>query len=164
MALSYVARFAVSAAKLRQYLMRKLRERGWNGEGEPPVESLISRFAEAGYVDDEAYARVKSGSLLRKGFGARRIAQALGEAGIAEDLREQTRPADAALRQSALRFARKRRLGPFGPPLTDRAAREKQIAALIRAGHPLDHARAMVNAPDQDQAELWAGMAEGDES
>lgn len=37
LALAYVARFATSAAKLEDYLRRKLRERGWDGEGDPPV-------------------------------------------------------------------------------------------------------------------------------
>ena len=45
LALAYVARFAVSSAKLQGYLRRKLRERGWAGEGEPPVEltSIVKR-------------------------------------------------------------------------------------------------------------------------
>ena len=43
LALAYAARFAVSAAKLADYLRRKLRERGWEGEGEPPLEALVAR-------------------------------------------------------------------------------------------------------------------------
>ena len=38
MALAYVARFSTSAAKFERYLTRKLREKGWEGEGEPPVD------------------------------------------------------------------------------------------------------------------------------
>src|SRR5688500_2515206 len=88
LALSYVARFATSAGKLEAYLNRKLRERGWEGDGDPDASALIARFVAAGYVDDEAWARSKAGSLLRRGYGARRVSQALGAAGIAEDLRE----------------------------------------------------------------------------
>ena len=84
LALAYAARFATSAAKLEGYLLRKLRERGWDGDAEAPVGVLVARFVAAGYVDDAAYARAKSGSLLRRGYGMRRVAQAPGAAGIGE--------------------------------------------------------------------------------
>ena len=44
LALGYVGRFATSRAKLRTYLQRKLRERGWDGEAEPPIEALADKF------------------------------------------------------------------------------------------------------------------------
>ena len=56
LALSYVARFATSRAKLGQYLRRKLNERGWAGEREAPVTAIVEKLAEAGYIDDPAYA------------------------------------------------------------------------------------------------------------
>ena len=162
LALAYVARFATSRAKLEAYLLRKLRERGWAGEGEPPVAALARRFVEAGYVDDAAFARAKSGSLLRRGYGQRRVSEALGAAGIGEDIRAEVRAGEGERRQAALTMARKRRLGPFGPALADRAAREKQIAALLRAGHGLDSARELVNAASVEAAEEWAAGAAED--
>jgi regulatory protein len=161
LALAYVARFATSRAKLADYLARKLRERGWDGEGEPPVAALCDRFVAAGYVDDAAFARARSGSLLRRGYGPRRVMQALGAAGIAEDVRAAVRAGQAAERQAALAFARKRRFGPFGAPL-DRQAREKQIAAMLRAGHALDSARELVDAATVEAAENWAAQVEDD--
>ena len=80
-ALSYVARYATTRAKLEQYLRRKLRERGWDGGEEPPVSELAGRLVEAGYLDDAAYARAKASSLLRRGYGTRRVRQALAAAG-----------------------------------------------------------------------------------
>lgn len=159
LALAYVARFATSRAKLEGYLARKLRERGWAGEGKPPVAELAARFVAAGYVDDAAFARAKSGSLLRRGYGQRRIGEVLGAAGIGEDIRAEVRAAESDRRQAALVMARKRRLGPYGPPPADRAAREKQIAALLRAGHGLDTARELVNAASIEAAEEWAARA-----
>ena len=156
LALAYVARFATSATKLDRYLKRKLRERGWEGEGEPDLAALVERYVGLGYVDDAAFARARSGSLLRRGYGPRRIGQALGEAGIAEEIRADLRPAQGARREAALAMARKRRFGPFGPPPADHRAREKQIAALLRAGHMLADARALVDAPSTDAALRWA--------
>jgi regulatory protein len=164
LALHYVARFATSAAKLEDYLRRKLRERGWEGEAEPDLPALTQKFAAAGYIDDEAYARAKSGALLRRGFGNRRIGQALNAAGIAEDIRVEVRAGEAAERSAALALATKRRFGPFGAAELDRPTRDKQIAAMLRAGHSFDTARALVSASDVKAAQDWSAAAdEGDE-
>ncbi len=160
LALHYVARFATSAAKLQDYLKRKLRERGWEGDAEPGIAALAAKFVEAGYIDDEAYARAKSGSLLRRGYGQRRIGQALGAAGIAEEVREEVRASRSEQRSAALAFAMKRRIGPFGAAPADRAAREKQIAAMLRAGHPLESARALLGAADEAAAHDWADRSD----
>lgn len=161
LALRYVARFATSAAKLERYLVRKLRERGWDGECEPPIKAISLRMVAAGYVDDEAFARTKSGGLLRRGYGRRRIDSALSADGIAEDLRDAVRAGLGEQRGAALALARKRRFGPYGAALPDRDLRQKQLAAMLRAGHPLDMARELVNASSVDAAEIWA--AEEDE-
>ena len=163
LALAYVARFATSAAKLDGYMRRKLRERGWDGEGAAPVAEIVARFVAAGYIDDAVFARARTGSLLRRGYGVRRIGQALDAAGIAEDVRAEVRAAPAEQRRAALALARKRRIGPFGPGGADRAVREKQLAAMLRAGHPLDSARELVNAPSIAAAERWAAELDGEE-
>ena len=162
LALAYVSRFSTTSAKLERYLHRKLRERGWSGEDEPEPGRLVERYVELGYVDDEAFARARSEGLLRRGYGTRRVSQALGEAGIAEDLRRRLRPDEAEVRRAALTFARRRRLGPFGHQSLDRPLRDRQIAAMLRAGHTLDSALKMINAATVDEAELWAAEAEED--
>jgi regulatory protein len=156
LALSYVARFATSAAKLETYLKRKLRERGWDGDHAPDVGATVARLVELGYVDDEAYARARAGGLLRRGYGERRIGQALYAAGIDEEVRAAVKPDHAAARGAALAMAKKRRFGPFGTGAADRAVREKQIGAMLRAGHPLDSARQMADAASVEAAEQWA--------
>ncbi|WP_232495953.1 regulatory protein RecX [Novosphingobium kaempferiae] len=163
LALAYVARFATTQAKLRDYLQRKLRERGWDGEGDAPVEDLVTRYAEKGYVDDASWARMKAGSLLRSGYGARRVGEALGQAGVAEDLRDDTRPGPAEQRRAALVLARRRRFGPFAvQAVDDIKLRDKQIAAMLRAGHPLDIARRIVESEDADALEEWCESEFGD--
>ncbi len=163
LALFYVARYAVSAAKLEAYLKRKLRERGWEDEGDPDIGELVGRYIGLGYVDDEVYARTKSASLLRRGYGPRRVDQALGAAGIAQDIRARTRAGEGTERSAALAMARKRGFGPFGPELPDRALRQRQVAAMLRAGHSLDSARELVNAHSTQDAEEWAKAAMDDE-
>lgn len=164
LALAYVARFATTAARLDRYLVRKLRERGWAAGDEPPVAALIARFVAAGYVDDAGYARAKTGSLLRRGYGARRIAQALNEAGIDAALREDVRADEAAQRRAALAMAHKRSFGPFGADAQAQSdwprRRERQLAAMLRAGHPMDSARILVDARSIAEAEEWAAATD----
>lgn len=159
-AVAYVARYATSSAKLAAYLQRKLRERGWDGEGEPDVEGLVARHVELGHIDDEIYARSRSEGLLRRGYGKRRIEEALHAAGIDSGIREDIAPGKPALRQAALAMARKRRFGPFGAETPDRDRREKQIAAMLRAGHGFGAARALVGAASEKAAEQWAASDE----
>lgn len=146
LALSYVGRFATSRAKLLTYLRRKLRERGWGGEGEPALDDLADRLVRLGYVDDRAYALSKARSLIGRGYGERRVRQALSLAGIAEEEAGDARQlAQAEAVDSALRFARRRSLGPFALERPDPRHRERAMAAMIRAGHGFGLARAIID-------------------
>ena len=135
-ALHYAGRYATTRAKLKAYLTRKLRERGWEGQGRPPVDSLAERMAALGYVDDRAFASARAASLSRRGYGPRRVDAALRAAGLAEeDSHEAREIASEDAWHAALRFAERRRLGPFAPSQADRPASEKAFAAMLRAGH-----------------------------
>jgi regulatory protein len=121
LALSYVGRFSTTRSKLAFYLARKLRERGWDGDRPADVEGVVERLAGLGYVDDSAYAVAKSRSLTARGYGVRRVGAALRAAGIDEsDSAEARELATAEAVESALRFARKRRIGPFSEMDMDR--------------------------------------------
>lgn len=147
LAIFYVGRYATTRAKLRSYLTRKVKERGWSGDRPPAVEVLVERLAGLGYIDDRAFASARASSLQRRGFGARRVDQALYAAGIeaadAEAAREET--SDGAW-DAALRFAERKRIGPFAAEALDRDARQRAFAAMMRAGHPLDFVSRIVNA------------------
>lgn len=146
MALRYVGRFATTKAKLTAYLWRKLRERGWNEADEPDLEALARRFCELGYVDDAAYALSKSRSLSSRGYGRRRLEQKLRLAGIDEkDGAAAREEAEVEALDAALRYAQRRRIGPWGPGKSDPRSREKAIAAMVRAGHPLSLAIAIAS-------------------
>jgi regulatory protein len=146
-ALFYAGRYATSRSKLRAYLARKLRERGWAGEGAPPIEDVVERMAALGYVDDRAFAAARGSALSRRGYGARRVGEALRAAGIEEDDGAEARAAaEAGAWASALRFAERRRIGPFAAAAADRPGREKAIGAMLRAGHPAALARRIVSA------------------
>jgi regulatory protein len=134
--LFYAGRYATSRARLAAYLRRKLQERGWAGPGEAPVERLVERFAGLGYVDDRAFAASRAAALLRRGYGERRVRDALRGAGIAEeDMAEARDHAGGEALAAAHVFARRRRLGPYADCVPDRETRRKAAAAMVRAGH-----------------------------
>ncbi|HEY5713469.1 MAG TPA: RecX family transcriptional regulator [Allosphingosinicella sp.] len=157
-ALAYASRYATTRAKLTSYLRRKLRERGWEGKGEPPIADLVERMAALNYVDDRAFATAKAASLTRRGYGERRVGDALRAAGIGEeDGAEARESARDGAWGAALRFAERRRIGPFAAAEPDRAARDKAYAAMLRAGHRADLVKRIMAAkpgeipePDSD--------------
>lgn len=177
LALSYVARFATTAARLEAYLARKLRERGIapDAEGrvrEPDIPSLVTRLIELGYVDDDAYARSRSRDLTQRGYGKRRVEQALWAAGVEEQARANNAPGEAAGRRAAMMLARKRGFGPFSKGMSDspyegspdadaaRKRREKQVAAMLRAGHLYEHVQFIFEATEPEVVEDWVIEAE----
>ena len=81
--------------------------------------------------------------------------QSLRAAGVGEEDGEAARELaadDAAA--AALRFARRRRIGPFADVAPDRAGREKALAAMVRAGHGFEIARAVVDAQPGSELDL----------
>lgn len=138
LALRYVERFATTRGKLAAYLARKVRERGWEGDAADPV-AIAERFAELGYVNDRLYAESKASAMARRGLGARRVSDALRHAGVQERDAAEIAPqiAERAI-ETALAFARKRRIGPFATERADRERATKQVAAMVRAGHSPD--------------------------
>jgi regulatory protein len=173
LALHYAARFATTGARLEDYLRRKIRERGLaeNADGrtiDPDIPALVARLVELGYVDDDAYARMRARDLGARGYGGRRVEETLRHAGVSEGLRAAHAPDEAASRRAAALMAKKRRLGPFGAqaddatPLARRKAHEKAVAAMLRAGHQYDHVKAILGAAGPDAVEEW--LAEADEA
>ncbi|MGN6817059.1 MAG: regulatory protein RecX [Sphingomonas sp.] len=155
LALRYVERFATTRGRLTDYLERKIRARGWTGEPAEPGE-IAERMAALGYIDDRAWGEAKAGAMARRGLGARRVSGALRQAGLDEEDTDAIARAiaDRSL-DAAITFARRRRIGPFADAPGDRPTREKHIAAMLRAGHPVALARALAAMdPGEDPAEL----------
>jgi regulatory protein len=104
-------------------------------------------MAALGYVDDRAFASARASALGRRGYGARRVNEALRAAGIGEeDGAEAREAAEEGAWTAALRFAERRKIGPYASTMADRPAREKAISAMLRAGHPAGIARRIAGA------------------
>lgn len=152
LAIFYVGRYATTRAKLAQYLARKVATRGWEGEAAPPIAAVVERCTALGYVDDAAFAAARGASLGRRGYGARRVSEALRAAGIDS---EDAAPVEQAARDdatdAAMAFARRRRIGPFAREETiDPDKQRRDFGALMRAGHDPATARRIAYMPKGD--------------
>ncbi len=86
--------------------------------------------------------------MRQRGYGNRRVGAALHAAGIDEESRDEALDCGALDEaDAALRFARRRRIGPFAAEKGDRPLQEKWLSAMLRAGHGLDLSRRII---------LWA--------
>lgn len=166
-AYAYLGRFASSEANLRQVLARKRLRlpadmRPDTAAFDAWVDAIVTDCKRLGYVNDEDYARMRVRADRRAGRSARDIRARLRHKGVADELITQALQADedaggdsdmnAAEWDAALRYARKRGLGPWrsrpwpeGWPDRQKA-REKEMAALARRGFSYDLVRKIVDA------------------
>jgi regulatory protein len=154
-ALAYLERFASSAENLRRVLMRRVERAARGGgidraEGAARVDALIERYRQAGLIDDRAYAEAAARSLRRRGGSARLVRMKLAAKGVdaataALALASAAEGDADSERRAAEAYARRRRLGPFGPAAGRRERRMRDLAALARAGFDYDIARAVVD-------------------
>ena len=146
LALRYVGRFATTRAKLRAYLARKVRERGWDGAANPIWTRSRSISRRLGYVDDAAYAMAKSHALTGAVFGKRAASEQLHVAGIGEEDGERRATMPMPRRSLPLCVSPSAgRLGRSRPRrVTDPGQRQKALAAMTCAGHGFGLARAIV--------------------
>ena len=165
-ALHYLERYDSSTGHLRRLLLRKVelsaRVHGTDREeGRAAVERVIARLAGLGLLDDARYARERVRGLLARGTSAAMIrarlgAKALPREQIDQALAEQAGGADSELR-AALRYAQRRRLGPFR--LEGRAERrERDLAALGRQGFDYETARRVIDSDDPASLESELGL------
>jgi regulatory protein len=162
----YLERYDSSSGHLRRLLQRKIqlsaRVHGTDPEeGAAAVERLLGRLSELGLLDDARYARERVRGLRARGTSTAMIraklrAKLLPARLIDEALaREEAAPEIKDL-QAALRYARRRRLGPFR--LENREARrDRDLAALGRQGFDYETARRVVDSEDPAQLEAEIG-------
>ncbi|WP_135081170.1 regulatory protein RecX [Terasakiella sp. SH-1] len=166
-ALRYLDRFATSRENLRQVLMRRVQKSHYHHntsleEASQWIEDLLDKLQDAKFVDDLRYAEGRAGALHRKGTSQRVIRMKLKEKGIREEdinqaldaLREETDSPNLE-RDAAIALAKRRRLGPWRLPEKRKAMRDKDLAALARAGFSYDLAQDIINASTVEELEKF---------
>lgn len=156
-ALDYLDRFAATRARLRQVMLRKIRNSvRVHGDDPAPLfaalEETIQWLEAGGFLSDRAYAESKARTLSARGTSRAHIIAKLASKGV------ETETARAAVDrlaaeyeepelEAARRYARRRRLGPYRGADDARAdCRDKDLAAMARAGFAGRVARQVIDA------------------
>jgi len=155
-ALHYLERYASSTANLRRVLERKVLKACQALDLNPAdYETMINAVIEAvtrnGLVDDRSYAETKAASLRRRGGSRRKIEAQLASKGVDRDtIRKVLNSDDDSDEDAARTFARRRRLGPFHTSGNRSERRDKDLAAMCRAGFSFEIAKRIIDAEDED--------------
>jgi regulatory protein len=121
------------------------------------VKALVEKLIHLDILNDDTYTRVKLRALRQRGKSKRAIVNYLKAKGIAGDLvqkhwslynQEHDIEEDEAEYETAIIFARKKRLGPF--KISDKITPEQALGRLARAGFSYDTARRVLNLENDD--------------
>ena len=145
-ALFYLKRFESSENNLKTVLKRRIDKYAYfdkdfdKYEAYMWVDDLLCELVNLKYVDDERFAEIKIRAYLNAGKSPRYILGKLKEKGISEEIGETLLDEqDFDAFESALKLAKKKKIGPFS--CNDdlrRERRSKDLAVLIRAGFDYD--------------------------
>ncbi|MGH1571482.1 regulatory protein RecX [Methylobacterium sp. P31] len=164
-ALHYLERYSASTEMLRRTLARRVEKRA-RLRGEDPaafaemIAATVARAVSAGLVDDTRFADTRLATLRRRGTSSRGASAKLVAKGVPREVVEAAMQAERdALPdgeaetielQAARAYAKRRRLGPYRRPDQRAGHRDRDLAALARAGFSYDLARRVVDAePDE---------------
>jgi len=154
-AMHYLERYSAPAAQLSRVLQRKIVKSCRHHEQDPADfaqmrDEVVARCVSSGLVDDRRFAEARAASLRRKGQSTRAVAAKLAAKGIGRELVAEVGRVDELGELAAARIAaRRKRLGPWARG--ERAAsRDKDMAALARAGFSFSIVRAVIDGEHQD--------------
>lgn len=168
----YLDRYGASSEMLRRVLARRIARRCRSRDEDPAahaglIEETVARAQRAGLVDDARFAAARLRGLRRRGTSTRQAQARLAAKGIdaetiAATLAEEREAAEGAEAgeadteaQAARAYARRRRLGPYRRPGTREANRERDLAAMARAGFSYALAKAVIaGEADEDETTL----------
>ena len=151
-ALAYVARYAASTARLRLVLQRKADRRTatWEtpplpGEVADAIETAVARLAALGLLNDPEYAAAQARTYRARGesismIKGRLLAKGIEPADIAPALDQ----FEDEEQDAAIRFAKRKRLGPYRLRPGKPDQRQRDIASLCRAGFSVRIARGII--------------------
>lgn len=150
-AIAYLDRYASSSDNLRRVLSRKVMRAAQAlgrdaAEFETLIDTTVARCVASGLIDDKAYAETRLASLRRRGASKRQIEAKLAAKGVERKLIETVVAADPTDEVAAAeRLAQRRRLGPWRTRGSRDDNRERDMAALCRAGFSYDVARRVID-------------------
>ena len=161
-ALYYLQRYSSSSENLREVLTRRVRraERHHETDREEAalwIDDIVQGFQKSGLLDDRTYAEARVQSMFRQGRSRRLMILELRKKGVAPDVIESALASLASEkpapdRSAAIRYARRRRLGPYRTKSRE-DYRDRDMAAVARAGFDYETARRVIDAETAESLE-----------
>jgi regulatory protein len=159
--LDYLDRFVASVRRLEQVMQRKIKaSAAAHGDDPAPLlaalPGIIASLAKQGILNDRHLAEAKVRSMIRRGGSRSKIRANLASKGIDAETADLAMDRmklefDDPELEAAIAYARRRRLGWFRVDPDSRAAnRQKDLAAMARAGFALALARRALTDPAEE--------------
>lgn len=150
-ALRYLSQRGASRTQLARVLKRRGDRDARRREEDPPaeapewIEEILAKMESWGYLDDAKYAADKAKAMRRRGASRRKIQAKLAEKGIDRSLADEAFEGEerGAEREAADKLVKRRRFG------RDPERRQKELAALARAGFSYGVAKAALDSPSE---------------
>nr|WP_319387551.1 RecX family transcriptional regulator [uncultured Roseibium sp.] len=155
-AIHYLERYSSSENNLRKVLERRVlkacRHHGLDpADFSGMIDKVLKKCVDSGLVNDRSYAETKTASLRRRGGSRRKIEAQLTQKGVDRDtIKSVLDDSTGTEEEAAGAYARRRRLGPFRNAADRAARREKDLAAMCRAGFSFDIAVRVIDATEDD--------------
>lgn len=150
----YLERYAAPTEQLRRVLQRNIvascRHHGQNPSDFSAMrDEIVARCVASGLIDDARFAEARAATLRRRGQSGRAVAAKLSAKGVERELVSRiVEGSDAAEIDAARIAAKRKRIGPWRRQ-NQEFDRQKELAALARAGFSMTVARAVIDA-DED--------------
>ncbi len=158
-ALHYLDRYSASTEMLRRMLARRIDKRCRARDEDPHAfaplgEEIVARALKAGLVDDARFTAARLATLRRRGTSTRGAGAKLAAKGVPREVVEaalateaEDIPEDVEV-GAARTYAKRRRLGPYRAAEARAAHRERDLAAMARAGFAYGLARSVIDDGD----------------
>ncbi|MAA78390.1 MAG: hypothetical protein CL916_03955 [Deltaproteobacteria bacterium] len=155
---NYINRYFASTSMLRKTLERRayrfIRKHGGTmEEARPLIDAEMQKRIESGAINDRFFAETMVSELIKKGSSLLKIKQKLYQKGIDstlidEILKQHQDQHDP--RRSALLYAKKRGFGPYRAPHITEDRFQKELASMVRAGHPYGISKEVLGLRKED--------------
>ncbi len=159
-ALHHLERFATSAENLRRVLYRRALKAARHHDTDMEqakawIDEVVDGLVRSTAIDDTRYADGKTLSMLRRGQSPRKIRAYLISKGVAAGtinaaLEHATTEFGDPDLEAARAYAMRRRIGPYRTKEITSELKQKELAALGRAGFKFEIARKVVDAETED--------------
>lgn len=160
----YLERYMATSEQLRRVLSRRVYRRlqAFPNEDRNALDTLVDaevrRCIEQGLVNDERVAVLWVDQLRSRGDSRLSILRKLCNKGLSADLVNSILARHAELNTGhqellcAIAYARRRGLGPFRRDPSKRDVKQqKDLSAMIRAGHSYDNSRQIIHSEDIEE-------------